>query len=93
MDIKSDDKLIIMQTMIDDNRQASDKKMNTYDSKPDKITAMVKNMMVHNQNYNNQPDDMDSPKTQDPTAVVMAKKKATPLEGGHSTKNGGTWTL
>ena len=36
---------------------------------------------------------MDSPNYQDTTTVVPANKKASPLEGGNSTKNGGMWTL
>ena len=36
---------------------------------------------------------MDSPKYQYPTTAVPANKKAPPLEGVNSTKNGGMWTL
>ena len=32
-------------------------------------------------------DKTDSPKEQDPTTVVLANKKAPPLEGGNLTKN------
>ena len=46
-----------MQATIDNNRQASDEKMNKYDSKLDKqdskldkLALMVKNMMDQNQN-------------------------------------------
>ena len=35
----------------------------------------------------------DSPKAQDTTTVVPANRRAPPLDGGHSTKNGGMWTL
>ena len=38
-------------------------------------------------------DKNDSPKAQDPTNVVPSNKKAPPLDGGYSTKNGGMWTL
>ena len=69
--------------MIDDNRQASDDKMNKYyskidrqDSKLDNIIAMIKNMIYHNKNSNYLPDNMDSLYAQGPTTVVPSKKKA-----------------
>ena len=52
MDNNSDGKLLIMQATIDDNRKASDEKIKTYDSKLDKLTEMIENMMVKNQNLN-----------------------------------------
>ena len=36
---------------------------------------------------------MDPPKSQDPTTMVPANKKAPPLEGGNYMKIGGMWTL
>ena len=36
---------------------------------------------------------MGSPKAQDYTTVVPYNKKSPQLEGGHSTKIGGMWTL
>ena len=39
------------------------------------------------------PDRKYSPKTQDPNTVVLDNKKASSLEGGHSKKIGGMWTL
>ena len=36
---------------------------------------------------------MDSPKAQNSTTLVPDNKKDQPLEGGHSTKIGGMWTL
>ena len=86
--------------MIDDNSQASDEKMNTYyskldkqDSKLDNIIEMIKNMMYHNQNSNYPPENMDSPYDLSPTTVFSYEKKALPLEGGNSNKNGYLWTL
>ena len=38
-------------------------------------------------------DKTDSPKEQDPTTVVLANKKAPPLEGGNLTKKYGMWTI
>ena len=39
------------------------------------------------------PDKKYSPKARDPTSVVPSKKRFPPLEGGHSTKKCGIWTL
>ena len=39
------------------------------------------------------PEKKDSPKVQDNTTVVPYNNKATTLEGGHYTKNGGMRTL
>ena len=86
--------------MIDDNSQASEKKMRKYyskldkqDSKLDNIIEMINKMMYQNQNSNYPPENMDSPQEQGPTTVVPANKKALPLEGGNSTKNGYLWTI
>ena len=49
--------------------------------------------MYQNQNSNYPPDNMDSPQDQGPTTLVSANKKALPLEGGNSTKNGYLWNL
>ena len=79
--------------MIDDNRQASDEKINKYysklykqDSKLDNIIEMIKEMMYQNQNSNYPPENMDSPYYQGPTTTVPYNKKALPLAGGNSTK-------
>ena len=39
------------------------------------------------------PDQEDPPKAQYPTTVVPANRRAPTLDGGHSTKIGGMWTL
>ena len=62
MDNNPDDQLIISQANIESNRQDYDYKMNIYDSKLDKITALVKNMM--HQNKNSSPDKVESLKAQ-----------------------------
>ena len=67
--------------------------MKTYDSKLGNLMEMIKNIMDKNQNSNYSPDNMDSPKAQDSTTVIPANKKVPPLEGEHSTKIGGMWTL
>ena len=57
-----DNRSLLVQSLIDSNRQDSDYKMNIYDSKIDKITALVKNMM--HQNKNSSPDKVESLKAQ-----------------------------
>ena len=55
------------------------------------IKALLNNIIGQNQNYSSYK--MDSPKSQDSTAVVVDSKKALTLEGTHNEKNGGMWTL
>ena len=97
---KLDDRLLIMQDMINDKRQAFDQKVKKYDSKLekqdsklDKLTEMVKKKMDQNKNSNSFPDKIDKPKAQDPKILVLNNKKAPPLECIHCIKNGGMWTL
>ena len=66
-DKKSYEQLLITQNNIDDNRQGYDEKMKKYfskldkqDSKLDNITAMIKNMMYHNQNLNQPLESIDT---------------------------------
>ena len=55
------------------------------------INKMLTNMM--SQKHNSSRDRMDTPKAQDPPTAFLANKKATPSEGGYSTKFGGMWTF
>ena len=50
-------------------------------------------MMVHIKILKYSPYNKDSPKAKDPTTVDLDNNNAPLLEGGHSTKNGGMWTL
>ena len=81
-----DDQFLIIQDTIDDNKQASDEKMNTYDSKLDKT-------MNHNKNSNYSSDRMDLSKSHDPTTMLPANKEAPILGCRNSKKYGGMWTL
>ena len=54
-------------------------KLDKQDSKIEKITEMIKNMMDQNQNLNYSPKNMYSPQEQGPTTVVPSTKKALPL--------------
>ena len=86
-------RFIIVQYLIDDKRRDYDEKMNKYDSKLDKLTEIDENMMDCIQIYNYSPNNMDSPKSQDPTTVVSSNNKAPPLEGINYPKIGGMQTL
>ena len=95
IDNKLDDQFFIVQAMIDYNKKVFDEKMRKYYSKLDKqdsklknITAMIKNMMDHNQNLNYSPYNIYSPKDQGNTTVVPNNKRSQTLEGGYSTNNG-----
>ena len=83
MDNKSGDQLLIIQDTIEANRK-------DYDEKTKKITeyltAMITSMMDYIKISKSSPDKKDSSKDQDPTTVVLAKKRAPSLESGHSEK-------
>ena len=72
--------------MIDSNSQDYDEKTNKQDSKIDKLTSMVKNMMDGIQISNYSPENMDLTNAQYPTTMFPDNKKAPPLEGGYYTK-------
>ena len=90
MDNNSDDQLLIMQAMIDTNSQDYYEKRFNIEAD---ITEMIVSMIDQIKISKSSPENNDSPKAQDRTTVVLANKKAPPLEGGHSTKSGGMWTL
>ena len=67
--------------------------MKKQDSKIDKLTPMVKNIMDQIQISNSSRDNIHSPKAHDPTTSVLAIKRDPPLEGVNHKTNGGMWTL
>ena len=90
MDNKSYEQLLIIQATIDSNMQDCYEKMKNLTAD---VTAMITSIMDHIKISKYSPDKKDSPKAQDNTTVVPANKKSPPLEGGHSTKIDGMWTL
>ena len=96
-----DDQLLVIQNYIDTNKQATDelrkdcddlkKKLNKHYSEFSNIKTFINKVLGNNQN--SLTDNMDSHKSQDPTAVILDKNKSPPLEDGNSTKIGGMWTL
>ena len=79
--------------MIDSNRQYYDERMNRQDYKIYNLTAMVGKMLDQIQILNCLSYKMDSLQDEDYTNMVPDNKKDPTLEGGHSTKIGGMWTL
>ena len=67
--------------------------MKKQDSKIDKLTPMVKNIMDQIQISNSSRDNIHSPKAHDHTTSVLANKRDPPLEGVNHKTNGGMWTL
>ena len=99
MDSRLYDQFLMMKDTID-NRRVSDDKMNEYNfkldkqgSKTDKLTAIMKNMKDHNQNYNTFPENMDSSKSHYPTTMVLDNKEAPPFEAGNYMKFVCMWNL
>ena len=65
--------------------------MNKRDSEYTKMRSDMNNIkkiltQMMSQKQNSSPDKIDSPMSKDTTTEALANKKATPLEGGHSTK-------
>ena len=90
MDNKSDYRLLIMQAMIEANKQYYDEKMKNLTQD---LTGIIASMMDQIKFSKSSLDKKDSPKFQDTTTVVPAKNRAPQLEGGDSTKIGDMWTL
>ena len=79
-----------MQATIETNRQYFDEKMKKL---IEDTTAMIVSMMDQIKISKYSSDKNYSPKAQDTKTVVLSNNRAPPLEGGHSTKIGGMWTL
>ena len=80
---KAGGQLLVIQDMIEDNRQYSDEKMKSLIVD---LTAMITSMMDQITFSKSSPDKKDAPKDQYPTTVVTANKKSPPLEGVCYTK-------
>ena len=82
--------LLTMQAMIDFNSQ-------DYDDKTKKLaedlTEMIASRMYQIKMSKYSIDKKNPKNLQYPINVVLDNKKASPFEGGNSTKNGGIWTL
>ena len=90
MNNKSDEQLLIVKATIEANRQDYDEKMKNL---TEDLTAMITSMMDQIKISKYSPDKKDPAKYQYNTTLVQVNNRATPLEGGHSKKTGGMWTL
>ena len=104
MDTKSDEKLLIIQAIIEAIKQEADEKqMKTAEKQmktDEKITQLTENlqvltalMMDQSNISKSSPTHKDTSTPQYITTVVPTNRRAPSLEGGHSTKIGGMWNL
>ena len=108
MENKSDEQFIIIKAAIEDNKQdmkaaieanKQEMKSNKQDSdeKMTQFTVKIKTIfsVLSNQinTISSSPTQKDTLTTPEPITVVPTNKRGPPLEGGHSTKIGGMWTL
>ena len=94
---KYDEQFLIIQDTTEANKQgASEKQMKT----DDKITQLTETlnsltafMIDQTNDSKSSPTQKDTSTPPDTNTVVPPKKRGPPLEGGHSNKIGGMWTL
>ena len=79
---KFDEQLLIVQATIEASRQDYDEKMKNL---TEDLKSMITSMMDHITIPIYSPDHKDLSKDQYPTTVVLDKRRAPPLDGGHST--------
>ena len=90
MNNKSDYQLLVMQATIESNRQDSDE---TLKNPTESLIAMITSMMDQIKISKSSSETNDLPKSRDPTTVIQANNRDTPLGGGNYEKNGGMWNL
>ena len=97
MDTKSDELFLVIQATIKYNNQETDKNQMNND---EILTLLTENLqvltalMTDKTNISkSSPDQEDISTPLDPNTLVPTNRRAPPLEGGHSTKIGGMWTL
>ena len=97
MEKKSDEQFIIMQTIIEANKQEMISNKQDSNEKMTKFTeefeAMIAAIIYLISTSKYLPTKKNSPKPPHPTTVVPANRRAPPLDGGQSTKKCGMWTL
>ena len=90
MDNKPDNQLIIMQAIIEANKQDSDEKTKNLTQD---LTGMITSTKDQIKMQKSSRENKNSPKAQDTTTVVPDNDKAPPFEGGNSANSGGIWNL
>ena len=90
MENKSYEQFIIIQDWIKDYKQDSDEKMTKLSEEFKTIFAVLSNQ-INTMSFSSTQN--DTPNNPDPTTMVPTNRMAPQLEGKHSTKIGGIWTL
>ena len=85
----SDEKMMQFKADMKDNKQDSDEKMMQFTETLKVLTAF---MMDQTNNSISSQTQKDTSTHLYPTTMVLATRRAPPLEGGHYTKIGGMWT-
>ena len=97
MNNKSDEQFIITQALIESNKQEMKSTKQDSDEKRTQFTVKYETMLAVISNQLNtltfSPTHKDTPTPPDTTNVVLANRRAPPLEGGNYTKIGGMWIL
>ena len=76
------------------NKQESDDKMmKLTENLKSIIASSITSMMDQEKTFKYSPTQKCQPNTPEHNTVIPANKRAPPLEGRNSTKNGGMWTL
>ena len=87
---KSDEDFLIIKSTIKSNRQDTYEKLTNL---TEDLKAMIRSIMYQTNNPKSFPAQKYTSNHPDPITVFPANMRAPPLDGGHSTKIGGTWTL
>ena len=90
MENKSDEQLTIIQATSEAKKQVSDEKMTKLTEEFKRMIAAITDLI---NNLKSSPYHRDSPKSQYPTTIFPAKRRAPPLHSGQYTKIGVMWTL
>ena len=96
-EIKYDEQFIIMQPTIKFNKQEMRSNKQEYDEKLTQLRVKLETMLAVISDQLNtiaySPTYKDTSNPPDATIMVLDNRRAPPLDGGHSTKIGGMWTL
>ena len=97
MDTNSDEKFLFIKATIEANKKEADK---NHKETNEKLTLITENLQFLTAFMMDQiiiskysPTQKDTPTPPYPTIMVPTNRRDPPLEGGHSTKIRGTWTL
>ena len=97
MDTKSDEQFLVIKAIIEANKQESDKNHKETNEKltllTDKLQVLTALMTDKTNISKSSPEQKDTSTPPDSTTVVPTNNMAPPLEGGHSNKIRGMWTL